>query len=105
MTRTKFAMMVVLLVLYVQFATPYNAIIDYVKRSLVGQAWLFKRKKSKRDGVKKISRHQRGKAIDLYLERKGKLVWSVPTYKKIHKFWSFLGGRPGLSWDRAHFEV
>lgn len=105
MTRSKFALMVVLLIMYVKFATPYNPIIDYVKRSLQGQAWLFRQGKSKCDGIKKKSRHQRAKAIDLYLEKNGKLVWSIPTYKKIHKFWSFLGGRPALSWDWAHFGV
>ncbi len=103
MTRRQFTLMVGLLIAYVRFVCPYDPIIGDVKRSRQEQARVFKLKLSKRDGVKKISDHQTGKGIDLYLGKGRKLIWSRALYRKLHKFWELLGGKKMIFWDLSHF--
>lgn len=84
-------------------------IIDFVKRSPEEQLRLFKEGKSKCDGVKNVSKHQIGRAADLYLvDESGQIIdWSkVPDKStKYHTFWTEMGGRMVIEWDRGHFEV
>ncbi len=82
---------------------------DYLKRSDEEQLRLFKEGKSKCDGVHKISQHQVGKAVDIYLlDTHGDLVdWKhIPKLaKKYHDLWVTMGGEPMIEWDQGHFEV
>lgn len=103
MKRTAFTYRVALLIQYVPLICGCRPILDYCKRSDHEQAWLCAKKLSKCDGKGKISDHQWGMAIDLYLEKNGKLVWDRRIYRKLHKFWELLGGKPMISWDIAHF--
>ena len=81
-------------------------IIDWVKRSDHEQARLFKDGKSKCDGKKNVSKHQRGKAIDIYfVSEDGKaLVEPKKGYSYWHRVWVEMGGKPMISWDKGHFE-
>lgn len=97
--------MVALLIQYAALVCGYSPIIDYVKRTKEEQNRLFRKGLSKCDGYKKISDHQYGKGIDLYLEKGGKLIWDRKVYRILHKYWEFLGGKKMISWDIAHFGV
>ena len=72
-----------------------SPMIDWVKRSDEEQKHLFDEGLSKCDGIKKISLHQRGKAMDI-LGLKDPLRW--------HKRWEELSGKPMIEWDQNHFE-
>ena len=107
MKRTEFTKLVVAL-LTRMIQDGYHPIIDYVKRSTEEQGNLYDRGVSKCDGIKKISKHQRGKAVDIYLvDDKGKLIdWeTIPEVATIyHSIWASWGGRKIISWDKGHFE-
>jgi len=80
-------------------------IIDYVKRSLDEQRRFYKLGRSKCDGIKKRSKHQSGKAMDIYFMKKnGGVDWSSEKYENWHKRWEVLGGKPMIKWDCGHFE-
>jgi len=81
-------------------------IVDFVKRSNEEQKRLFDAGLSKCDGVVKISKHQTGEAVDVYLLVGGKLHdWNADDrWDKYHTFWEESGGRPVLEWDKGHFE-
>jgi len=95
--------MVALLIQYVRLVCPYDPIIDWCKRSGQEQARMFKLGLSECDGVKKRSDHQDAKAIDLYLGKGSKLIWDKALYRKLHKFWSLLGGKEMIPGDIGHF--
>jgi len=86
-----------------------NPILDYVMRDAKTQNRLFREGKSKCDGYKKKSQHQRRKAGDIYLTTsKGKPIYVWDKKKAIywHKVWEEgFGGRPIIKWDHPHFEV
>jgi len=85
-----------------------HPIIDYVKRSTEEQKRLFEAKLSKCDGVFKVSKHQVGKAVDIYLVKDGALMdWGIVPEKarQYHELWESLGGAPMISWDQGHFEL
>lgn len=85
---------------------------DYLKRSDTEQHRLFEAGLSKCDGYKNISRHQVGKAIDIYFmdqngdvfDADGKAIRPKIGWERWHKRWEEKGGRPMLDWDKAHFE-
>lgn len=104
MTRVEFTSRMALLIQYANLTTRYSAILGSVWRSRAGQAWFFIKKLSRCDGKKKRSRHQTGKAGDLYLTDGRRLIWDRRIYRRLHKFWEGLGGRPMITWDIAHFE-
>lgn len=104
MNREGYTLRVALLIQYVPLVCAYKPILDYAKRSDYEQAWLFEMGFTWRDGKTKISRHQVGKAFDLYLSDGTRLIWDRKIFRKLHKFWELLGGRPMLSWDIGHFE-
>jgi len=81
-------------------------IIDFVKRTDHEQAYLFGLGLSRKDGVKKISKHQTAEAIDIYLIENGKLHdWNADDrWSKYHDFWEESGGKPVIDWDKGHFE-
>jgi hypothetical protein len=66
---------------------------------------MFKRGSSKCDGYVKKSQHQRGLAIDLYIIEDSRIVEDKEGYKKLHEYWSAIGGEPMISWDMGHFEM
>ncbi|MBA7613773.1 hypothetical protein ES703_21029 [subsurface metagenome] len=105
MKRREFTHMVELLLHQASLLRPYEPIIDYCKRSAQEQNRLYKKGLSKLDGYKKKSQHQFGKAIDIYLVRKGKISWAKWRYEVLHDYWVKIGGKPMISWDIAHFEV
>ncbi len=81
-------------------------ILDFVKRSTEEQQRLFALGKSKKDGVRTISKHQIGLAADIYLIIEEKLLeWPKDKALKYHTFWETLGGKPMISWDLGHFEM
>ena len=81
-----------------------HPIVDYVKRHDATQKMLFDQGKSKCDGVKKVSRHQRGMAADIYFVEDSRLVSPYKGFEYWHKRWEEMGGKPAISWDQGHFE-
>lgn len=82
-------------------------IIDYVKRGVETQKALFEAGKSKCDGIKKMSKHQSGLAMDIYFidKRTGDLSWNRNRYLFWHDVWhKEYGGRKMIKWDMPHFE-
>lgn len=86
-------------------------ILDYLLRSEQEQKRLFDAGLSKCDGKNKVSRHQTGKAIDIYFVINGNIDFDFKTEqaqvytKKYHDFWAKLGGNPMIDWDKCHYEV
>lgn len=72
-----------------------NYMIDFVKRSDEEQKRLFEADLSKCDGIKKISLHQRGKAMD---------ILGLKDVKRWHNRWVEMDGKPMIEWDQNHFE-
>ena len=72
-----------------------SPMIDFVKRSDEEQKRLFDEGLSKCDGVKKISLHQSGKAMD---------ILGLKNIKRWHDRWMELDGKPMIVWDQNHFE-
>jgi len=82
-----------------------NPIGDYWKRSDEEQMHLYLEGKSSRDGIEKISAHQRGRALDIYfIGDDGRLAPPKKGWDYWHKRWEEMGGAPMIEWDRSHFE-
>ncbi len=81
-----------------------HPIIDYVKRSDLEQNRLFKDGKSKCDGIKILSAHQKGTGIDIYFIEEGKLTDPKMGFEHWHKRWEGMGGKSMISWDKGHWE-
>ncbi len=87
-------------------------VLDYVKRSDEEQKRLFDQGKSKCDGYNVRSRHQLGKAADLYpMRMEGDRVIMVDPMKefpeiwrKIRARWEEYGGDQMIPWDPGHLE-
>jgi hypothetical protein len=87
------------------FKEDESPIIDYVKRSNEEQMHLFQEGKSKCDGIKNVSKHQLGKAADIYFIEDGKLIDPKKGWEYWHKRWvEAYGGQEMISWDKGHFE-
>lgn len=115
MTRVQFTELVLKLLARMK-AEGEEVFIDYCKRSDEEQHRLFKAGLSKCDGYRLISQHQRGKAIDLcFVDENGRAYFllndklqAVPPKKGFaywHDYWTQLGGRAMIEWDKAHFEA
>lgn len=106
--RTTFTRMLVDLLSFM-VASGDNPIIDYVKRSNEEQKRLFALGLSKCDGVNNKSKHQEGKAVDIYLaDKEGTILldWKEGDKTKFyHDYWETIGGAPMLDWDVGHFET
>lgn len=59
------------------------------------QAELYKQKKSKLDGVKRLSMHQLGQAIDIVVYPEGKLSWEVEDYIPVLEVFRQIGIKEG----------
>jgi len=84
-----------------------NAIVDYIKRSDEEQMRLYIKGLSKCDGVRTISAHQRGKAVDIYFlnENLSEVVPPKKGHEYWHKYWKrYCKGQPMIEWDQGHFE-
>ena len=82
-------------------------LLDSVKRSAGEQNDLFLAGKSKCDGYKKLSQHQRGKAADIYFIDKNdpsRLAPPINGYAYWHQVWESTGGSKVINWDQGHFE-
>lgn len=101
--RTEFTKTITQLLLFMilEGETP---IIDYVKRHDKTQKILFDEGKSKCDGVNKVSRHQRGMAMDIYFLEDSRLVPPHKGFDYWHRRWEEMGGEPAIEWDQGHFE-
>ena len=78
-------------------------------RTAEEQKRLFDEGKSKCDGTKNVSKHQRWRAVDIVIvDADGECIWATPEYAVLGKFWESLGGTWGGSWagfpDQYHFE-
>lgn len=109
MTRSDFTAKISQL-LYKMIDDGEKPILDFAMRSAAEQKRLFDKGLSKCDGVKKISRHQAGLAVDIYFVIDGQIDFGFVTQKakenagKYHDFWVSIGGQPVISWDLPHFE-
>lgn len=81
-----------------------HPIIDYCKRSDEEQRNLYEEGKSKCDGFRIISRHQVGKAMDIYFIEEDKLTEPKMGFDHWHKRWEKFGGAKMIEWDKGHFE-
>lgn len=90
-------------------------IIDFVKRSDEEQARLYRIGRDINgekigttvtdcDGKKRRSKHQSGRAMDIYFVDKGELVDPIKGWAYWHDKWEEMGGQPAIDWDMAHFE-
>lgn len=82
-------------------AAGYDVAFDFCKRTDHEQQYLFSLNTPTRwvtncDGVRKVSEHQHGKAMDLLLFKDGKLVdiWPEWVIERVHKKWDERGGVP-----------
>jgi len=88
--------------------------IDFIvfsySRTAEEQKKLFDEGKSKCDGYKKISMHQKDRARDIVIiDPNDKPIWNhIPEYDVLGAFWKSIGGRWGGDWasldDIYHFE-
>ncbi len=103
MTRLEFTINIVAL-LKQMIDLGEHPIIDYVKRSDEEQGRLFNAGLSKCDGLEKVSKHQTGRAMDIYFIEDGKLVDPKDGWDHWHSVWEGWGGAKMIEWDRGHFE-
>ena len=112
MTRSEFSVALAKMVLRMS-DDGLNPAIDYAKRSDQEQARLFAMNDPDKhiwvtsdDGVKHISDHQRGKAVDILLfDGNGTLIcnWPDKWAKLYHSLWVTAGGKPVIPKDIGHF--
>ena len=112
MTRSEFSVMIARMITQMS-DDGLTPAIDYAKRSDQEQARLFALNDPEHhvwvtsdDGVKHISDHQRGKAVDLLLfDGNGALInnWPDKVAKKYHALWESWGGKPVIPKDIGHF--
>jgi hypothetical protein len=103
MTRIEFTISIVQL-LHEMILLGEHPIIDYCKRSDGEQMHLFQEGKSKCDGVKILSKHQIGRAMDIYFVQDGKLGEPNMGFDHWHKRWREMDGAEMIIWDKGHWE-
>jgi hypothetical protein len=106
MTRTSFTDKITQL-LRMMISEGERPIIDFVKRSDAEQARLFSLNLTECDGVDKVSKHQRGKAMDIYFidPVTYDLTPPIKSTSYWHARWEELGGAAMIPWDEGHFEA
>lgn len=67
------------------------------RRDAETQRELFDAGKSKKDGVRRLSRHQTGHAVDVYAVRDGKADWSMRTALEVHDAFAAASRALGVS--------
>lgn len=103
MTRIEFTINIIQLVRQM-ILLGEHPVIDYVKRSPEEQKRLFDAGLSKCDGTNVVSKHQVGRAMDIYFIEENKFSDPKMGFQYWHGIWEGWGGRPEISWDRSHFE-
>ena len=103
MNRSDFTVNIAKLILFA-VDNGYHVVGDWFLRDDETQKRMFLAGKSKCDGKNKRSKHQDGKALDIYIIEDGKISESKSDYIILHDYWLTLGGEPMLSWDQGHFE-
>ena len=105
MTRVEFTDNICTLIVWM-IAEGEKPIIDFVKRSDEEQKRLFDKGLSKCDGVKIISKHQKGLAMDIYFldDEEKNLIEPKKGFTYWHKKWEEFDGRKMIEWDKNHFE-
>ena len=103
MNRTEFTLKISKLIL-AMFEAGEQPILDFVKRSKEEQKRLYEAGLSQRDGERRVSAHQVGKAADIYFVKDGKLVDPDKGWGFWHDEWEIEGGAPMILWDKGHFE-
>jgi hypothetical protein len=91
----------------IRFAKERNipVIIDWALRDKWAQARMFRNGLSKCDGEIKISKHQMGLAVDIYvMTPAGRISEDLVAYSMLHDKWDELGGGQRIRWDKGHFE-
>lgn len=113
--RAKFIYKFALFILLAKITRNIDFIITDFIRTAENQNKRFKEGKSLCDGYKKISYHQKARAIDLVIiDKVGNPIWEhVKEYDILGEIWKSLGGRWGGDWfkegktkfnDVYHFE-
>ena len=126
MTRVEFSKKITYLLNRIE-KDGVDYVLDYVVRSRVSQQWLYAKGRkqlddgswivvdqnkvvTKCDGIKNMSKHQAGLAIDIYFVINGQIDFRFASQEsrslsiKYHNFWVGSGGKPIIEWDRAHYE-
>lgn len=92
----------------IMIAEGHEPILDFALRSKEEQKRLFDLGLSKCDGTKKISKHQKGLAADIYFVVNGQVDYDYKKTSdlsiKYHNLWVQMGGKPIISWDNPHYE-
>lgn len=88
----------------------FEVLVYQLYRDQATQEALYRQGKSKADGVRKRSKHQDGRAVDLAIVKDGQIDWTrCPEYDKLGVYWQTIGGTWGGNWkfaeDIYHFEV
>jgi hypothetical protein len=105
MTRVEFTKRLAEFILDM-FAEGEKPVINEVKRETIQQVYYYLTKLSKCDGINNRSKHQDGRAVDIFfVDDKGNYDWSEERYEKWHKIWQEkYGGDPAISRDLVHFQ-
>jgi hypothetical protein len=104
MTRTQFTDSITRLIQWM-IDDGEEPILDFALRSLPEQQRLFAAGLSKCDGIKIVSAHQLGKAVDIYFQTDGKLAEPKKGYEYWHLKWRQMGGKEMVDWDKGHWEA
>lgn len=104
-----------IVVLYeAQKRSSYNFHVGYLggRRTSQEQYELFNKKRSSKDGYKRLSKHQSGKAVDFVIYINGKAIWTPNEYEKVAKLMQEISielfGLPlrwGGDWDQDGIRV
>jgi len=93
--------------LITMFEEGEKPLLDYVKRSPQEQKRLYDAGLSKCDGYMILSRHQSGKAADIYFLNHEETELEDPYmgFEYWHSVWESMGGSKAIPWDPNHFEA
>jgi hypothetical protein len=97
--------------LSMMIADGHVPVIDYVNRSSYEQRRLYDAGLTKCDGTKRVSKHQKCEAMDIYFVIDGKICFdydrsplALSLARKYHDEWVKMGGQPMIEWDKPHYE-
>jgi hypothetical protein len=103
MTRVEFTAKITML-LFLMIKEEEHPIGDWWLRTAEAQNALFKKGLSKCDGYEIQSKHQTGKALDIYFIEDGQMVDPKKGYEYWHDEWEKMGGQKMIEWDKGHWE-
>ena len=103
MTRVTFTTLIAELIRYAN-NHDIQVLIDWVLRDAETQHRLYLAGATKCDGHINRSRHQVGKAADIYIIVDHKISDDDEQYNFLHDYWDEIGGGPRIMGDLGHFE-